>query len=122
MELREHLKSAGVYPTGPCSAWPESRNKELMENYFPERLSDKKDPTIKATSSEMARGLVQNAARAMRGRISEEIREERYDMCKACPAFRQNDKRCSECGCFMEAKTWLKGDPKLLCPLKKWKR
>ena len=26
------------------------------------------------------------------------------------------------CGCFMEAKTWLKGNPKLLCPLKKWER
>ena len=122
MELREELKSAGVYPTGPCSAWPEARNNKLMEIYFPERLSKKNNPAIKATAGEMAKGLAQNAARAIRGRVSAEIREERYDTCKACPAFRENDKRCSECGCFMEAKTWLKGNPKGLCPLAKWER
>lgn len=125
MELREHLKSAGVYPTGPCSAWPESRNEQLMEEYFPERL--KKDrqlrnPKIEASAADMAKGVAQNAARALRGRIDPEIREERYNTCKACPAFRPDDKRCSKCGCFMEAKTWLKADPDQLCPLKKWSR
>ena len=71
----------------------------------------------------MARGLVKTAGQAIRhGKVSEVIRNERYETCKACPAFIEGSKRCSECGCFMEAKTWVGGDPKALCPLKKWER
>lgn len=71
----------------------------------------------------MARGLVKTAAQAVsHGKVSKEVREERYDMCKACPAFIEESKRCSDCGCFMEGKTWVGGDPKQLCPQKKWVR
>ena len=78
---------------------------------------------VKASMGQMAAGLLKTGAQAVRnGRVSSEIREQRYDTCKACPAFLENSKRCSECGCFMEAKTWIGGDPKKLCPLKKWER
>lgn len=114
----EDLRSAGVLPTGPVSAWPKSRNvagegmKRMVEN-----------PKVKATPQQLASGLAKTALQGIRhGKVSAEVREERYDTCKACPAFRQNDKRCSECGCFMEAKTWIGGDPDQLCPLKKWER
>ena len=56
------------------------------------------------------------------GKVSKEIREERYDTCKGCPFFDEKSKRCKDCGCFMEAKTWVGGDPDMLCPQKKWKR
>lgn len=116
MDIREELKSGGVYPTGPVSAWPQERNEQLA-------AATGKPKQVKATAGQMAGGFIKTAGQALRnGRVSKEVREERYDMCKGCPAFLEDSKRCSECGCFMEAKTWIGGDPKMLCPLKKWSR
>ena len=78
---------------------------------------------IKASPSAMAKGLVKTAGQALRhGKVSSEVREERYDTCKGCPLFDAKSKRCNDCGCFMEAKTWVGGDPDTLCPQKKWSR
>ena len=121
----EDLRSAGVLPTGPCSAWPEYRNVAGpdMQGEPPKSINDvpvEHDTAVKASKGQMARNLVSSARHAMNGRISFEIREERYNICKACPHFIESSKRCSECGCFMEAKTWLNADPDELCPKKKW--
>lgn len=118
MDIREELKSAGVYPSGPCSAYPQERHNALMA-----KRGIKHDTKVKASPARMAKGLAQAAGSMMRhGKVSSEVREERYNTCKGCPAFVEDSKRCSECGCFMEAKTWVGGDPKMLCPLKKWER
>lgn len=121
MDLREELKSAGVYPTGPVSAWPQERQESLMAKMRPG--SAKKATKVNASAKKMAGGLLKVAGQAMRhGKVSAEIREERYDTCKACPFFVEDSKRCSECGCFMEAKTWIGGNPDVLCPKQKWSR
>lgn len=124
MDFREELKSAGVYPTGPVSAWPEQRNEELMEVIIkiePDKVVHSKK--VKATPVHMLTGLSKTVGQAVRhGKVSTEIREERYETCKACPSFIEGSKRCSECGCFMEAKTWVGGNPDTLCPKKKWSR
>lgn len=118
MEIREELKSAGVYPSGPVSAWPQDRHNSLMA-----AAGKQQAKKVKASTGTMARNLFKTAGQALRnGNVSKEVREERYDTCKACPAFIEDSKRCSECGCFMEAKSWVGGDPKKLCPLKKWSR
>jgi hypothetical protein len=119
MDIREELKSAGVYPTGPVSAWPEERNAELHA-----LATDTKGvKKVNASVGKMARGFVKTAGQALRkGGVAKEIRDERYDTCKSCEFFVKESKRCSECGCFMEAKTWIGGDPKQLCPKKKWVR
>ncbi len=120
MDLREELKSAGVYPTGPCSAWPEERNEKLMSRFG---VKPKHAEEVEVSVRKMGAGLIKTAAQAVRhGNVSKEIRDERYSTCKACPAFIEDSKRCSKCGCFMEAKTWVGGNPKMLCPLKKWSR
>ena len=49
--------------------------------------------------------------------VSEEIFNERIRICNECPMFESSNKRCSECGCFMEAKSAFK---KTYCPLHKW--
>lgn len=78
---------------------------------------------VNASTGKMAKGLLKTAGQAFRhGKVSAEIREERYDTCKSCPFFIEDSKRCSDCGCFMEAKTWVGGDPNMLCPQKKWRR
>lgn len=45
-----------------------------------------------------------------------EVRNERIEICKQCDKITEL-KFCSECNCFMPAKTWLKTKE---CPLKKW--
>ena len=119
MNLREELKSAGVYPTGPVSAWPRGRMDEILQNPVRSPRSRK----VTASTGKMAKGLLKTAGQAIRhGKVSAEVREERYDTCKACPFFVEDSKRCSECGCFMEAKTWIGGNPDVLCPKQKWER
>lgn len=78
---------------------------------------------VTASVGKMASGLLKAGAQAfVNGRVSEEVRNERYETCKACPFFIKDSKRCSECGCFMEAKTWIGGNPDALCPKQKWSR
>jgi hypothetical protein len=121
MSLKEELSCNGVPPTGPVSGWPKERHDQLMGA---NRGKQKQKATkVTATAGGMAKGLFRTATSAVRhGKVSSEIREERYDTCKACPFFVEDSKRCSDCGCFMEAKTWVGGDPDALCPQKKWSR
>lgn len=137
-QLKEALKSADTYPTGPVSAWPKERKREVLAIYesihgatpgesegASAEALQKIDPhkTIKANRRQMAGNLMRVAGQAIRhGKVSSEVREERYDTCKACPFFNAESKRCNDCGCFMEAKTWVGGDPKMLCPQEKWSR
>ena len=116
----EQLRSGGALPSGPVSAWPKERNEELTKKA---RTVVKHDTKVNVGAMRMARNLAETAKQAVtHGKVSEEIREERYDTCKACPHFIEDSKRCSECGCFMEAKTWVGGNPKQLCPKQKWSR
>jgi len=122
MDIREELKSAGVYPSGPVSAWPEERNAALME-------ANGKKPAVKhakkveAGLGKMAKGLLKSAQQAATHKpVSKEIRDERYETCKNCPLFVEESKRCSDCGCYMVAKTWLGAPKEHLCPQDKWAR
>ena len=121
MDIVKELSCDGVAPSGPVSAWPQERHKAMVKESA--RNLPKHATKVNAGIGKMAKGLVKNAAQAARnGRVTEEIRNERYDTCKACPFFIEDSKRCSECGCFMEAKTWIGGDPDQLCPKQKWSR
>lgn len=129
MDIIEELSCNGVAPTGPVSAWPQERNVSLAaasrtvtKEEF-EQAKAKHETKVKAGIGKMASGLIKTGTQALfNGAVSKEIREERYDTCKACPFFVEDSKRCSECGCFMEAKTWVGGDPDKLCPKQKWSR
>jgi hypothetical protein len=121
MDIREELKSAGVYPSGPVSAWPESRNNDLLAAAG--RGETTRATKVKASTAKMAKGLLKTAGQAMlHGKVSQEIRDERMATCKACPFYIPDQSRCSECGCFMEAKSWVGGNPDTLCPKQKWER
>lgn len=52
-------------------------------------------------------------------KVDEEIRKERYEICKSCEHFFKPTKQCRKCGCFMELKTML---AKAECPVGKWGR
>ena len=143
IDIEKELSYEGKPPAGPCSAWPEQRHYELMASVTGATVIERKSGDgkriyevvsssaeaiarknkVEASAGTMLRGLARTAGQAMmHGKVSSEIREERYNTCKACPFFVEDSKRCSECGCFMEAKTWIGGDPNALCPKQKWSR
>ena len=115
-----------MLPTGAVSAWPQERHEALYAQLPDNRVKGVQNSPrkkIKASGLEMARGMAKVAMQGLKnGKVSKEVREERYDTCKACPLFDSESKRCTDCGCFMEAKTWIGGDPDMLCPQKKWSR
>ena len=49
--------------------------------------------------------------------LNEKEFNDRYDICKSCTEFINLTKQCSQCGCFMAAKTRLNN---AVCPLGKW--
>lgn len=51
------------------------------------------------------------------GRVSEEVKKNRLDICSECPFLFKISKQCRKCGCFMPAKTEL---PHASCPIGKW--
>jgi hypothetical protein len=122
MSFANEFSCDGVMPSGPVSAWPKERHEQMMERFkqTPSPFASKQEkPGIKA----MAKTLAQTTRQAIRhGKVSSKVREERYKTCKSCPFFDAASKRCNDCGCFMEAKTWVGGDPDMLCPQKKWSR
>jgi hypothetical protein len=121
MDIVAELSCNGVPPTGPVSAWPQERHNAIIKESV--KNQPKHATKVSAGIGKMAKGLVRNAAQAVRnGRVTEEVYNERYETCKNCPFFIEDSKRCSECGCFMEAKAWIGGDPDSLCPQKKWSR
>ena len=48
---------------------------------------------------------------------SEELSNQRLDICKVCPAYRPLTNQCKKCGCFMKLKTTLENAK---CPIGKW--
>lgn len=126
MNLAEELACDGVYPSGPVSAWPRERNEKIMTLLNPNKHKNGKvnhATKVKASAKDMITGFSKATGQAVRfGKVSSEVRNERFNTCKGCPSFIEDSKRCSECGCNMQAKTWIGGDPKNLCPLQKWAR
>jgi hypothetical protein len=121
----EQFRSAGALPTGPVSAWPFERNKEILD--AEQKKQGRKDvqhaTKVKASWTQMGKSLAQNAAMAFtKQNVESLVREARMETCRQCPSFIVDSQRCAECGCFMAAKTWLNGDPKALCPLQKWEK
>jgi len=135
-DIIEQFRSGGELPSGPVSAWPKERNDTLRAQMMPngdmvlveygdKRFAPKQEQAtkVRASAGRMAKGLAQTALSALRnGKVSQEVRDERYATCQECPFFVKDSKRCSECGCFMEAKTWVNGDKSFLCPKDKWSR
>jgi hypothetical protein len=50
-------------------------------------------------------------------RADENLSNERFSICKACPELIKLTSQCKKCGCFMNLKTTLKIAK---CPLGKW--
>lgn len=65
------------------------------------------------TAKDVLTGAVQGGGMI----VTEKIYNERMSICNTCEFLRKEDKRCTQCGCFMEAKSRFK---KAYCPVHKW--
>lgn len=119
------LSCDGVAPIGPVCPWPQPSDWEARTvDPFKAKVSTKEhDTVVQVGVSKMAQGLFKSAGYAIKnGRVSSDVRNERLKTCMGCEHFIEASKRCSQCGCFMEAKTWIAGDKAFLCPKDKWQR
>lgn len=123
--IKELACADGTEPTGPVSAWPKDRNDALhrREMNRQRQAMQAYQEEEKVTLKKMAGGVVRTGLQAMRnGKVSKEVREARMDTCRNCEFFQPDSKRCSLCGCFMEAKTWVAGRKDTLCPKDRWSK
>ena len=96
-------------PFGMC-AEPECNDEEPPKE-LPGLVNMAK--SLAGTAGDVLKGVV--AGQGML--VTQETYDERMAICETCPLFRKEDKRCTECGCYMEAKARLK---KAKCPIDKW--
>ena len=61
--------------------------------------------------------LIKNAIQTGALEVSDEIKNQRLEICKTCEKYDAQQVRCIECGCFLEAKTSFALNS---CPLGKW--
>lgn len=61
--------------------------------------------------------LIKNAIQTGALQVSEEIKNQRLEICRKCEKYDAQQVRCIECGCFLESKTSFSLDS---CPLGKW--
>lgn len=50
-------------------------------------------------------------------RSTEELANQRYEICLSCPELIKIQKRCRKCGCFMKQKVKIE---RAACPIGKW--
>jgi hypothetical protein len=81
----------------------------------PPELPSLKDMTknLLGTAKDITRGVMQGEGLL----VTNELYVIRMELCNSCEFFRKEDKRCTQCGCFMETKTRFK---KTYCPVGKW--
>jgi len=49
--------------------------------------------------------------------VSDEVYNQRMEICKQCKSYCESEERCMECGCYLPAKAKVILDS---CPLQKW--
>lgn len=61
--------------------------------------------------------IAANAAKGVDQSVPEAVAKQRQDICNDCEHRIKVTNQCSECGCFLAAKTKFKQES---CPLQKW--
>ena len=62
--------------------------------------------------------LIKNALQTGALHVSDEVKNQRLEICRKCEKYDSEQVRCIECGCFLEHKTAFSIDS---CPLEKWR-
>jgi hypothetical protein len=84
-------------------------------------MSDEKDyPSLVRQGKNLAEfsfELIKYALTSGALRVSDEVKNQRLEICRKCDKYDPEQVRCIECGCFLDHKTSFSIDS---CPLEKW--
>lgn len=87
-----------------------------VEAFEPSNVPESKSPSIFQMAKNLTTAVVKDVV-AGRPRRTQEETNKILDICKSCPDFLEDSKRCRLCGCFLPIKaTWAKEK----CPVNKW--
>ena len=82
---------------------------------------EKQYPSLPEQGKNLASFSFEILKKALRGEaltVSEEIKNQRLEICRGCDEYDAEQVRCMNCGCMLEYKTNFALDS---CPLEKWK-
>lgn len=77
-------------------------------------------PSMYKMVNNLKNSIINNVSSVYNGNalnVSEEEAKKRLSICKSCEFFDQSRQRCSQCGCKLAIKTYLKAEK---CPINKW--
>ena len=83
-------------------------------------MSKSEYPSLPEMGSNLAKFAFELLQKSMKGDVlwvSDEIANERLNICKGCEYYDPNQNRCLHCGCFLEHKVKWSLDS---CPINKW--
>ena len=75
-----------------------------------------KPPSLIQKAQNFATSVVNHISNGM-VKVSDPIKKERMEICRACPFFNASNTTCNKCGCFLEVKTGWASEK---CPEGKW--
>lgn len=82
--------------------------------------SNKQMPSAFQVTKNLTNSLIKNTKSVLSGNslnVTDEEKNKRFEICKACDFFEPVNQKCSKCGCYMSIKTYLKAEN---CPIGKW--
>jgi formamidopyrimidine-DNA glycosylase len=67
--------------------------------------------------TKLIQDVIMDAVKGNQIFASDEVQNQRMDICKECEHYHEEQVRCKECGCFLEDKTSYSA---AICPVRKW--
>lgn len=113
------LKPQGYYDACIRAGTIVGDNLELSERAFAELRSRFSPPSRGAQIRSFAGAVVAECGAALAGEspVSDEQKASRVSVCEACEFLVTADRRCSKCGCWVDAKAGFRTQQ---CPEDKW--
>ena len=113
------LKPQGYYNACLRAGTIVGENLELSERAFAELRARFSPPPRRTQIRSFAGAVAAECGAALAGEptVSEEEKTERIAVCEGCEFFAVADRRCSKCGCWIDAKAGFRTQQ---CPENKW--
>lgn len=113
------MRPQGYYAACLAAGTVVGDNLELSERAFAELRAKFSTPRRTAQIRSFAGAVAAECSAALAGEalVSDDERAGRIAVCEGCEFFITTDRRCSKCGCWMDAKAGFRTQQ---CPEEKW--
>jgi hypothetical protein len=119
LESAATTKPQGYYEACLAAGTVVGDNLELSERAFAELRARYAPPPVAAQLRSLAGAVAAECGAALAGEqpVTDAQKANRISICEACEFFTISDRRCSKCGCWVEAKAGFRTQS---CPVAKW--